>query len=76
MKDLLFDLIIVIVLGAKKPIDPNSEWRVVANAVTRAQLQKHGNSKPLKVKEITSKMAVNKEELVRYARRRLYVAKI
>ena len=67
MKDPLFDLIIGNVPGARKPNDPNPEWGVVAAAVTRAQAREHGNSKPLKVKEVTSKMAVDrlKEELVR-----------
>ena len=67
MKDPLFDLIIGNVPGARKPNDPNPEWGVVAAAVTRAQAREYGNSKPLKVKEVTSKMAVDrlKEELVR-----------
>ena len=33
--------------------------------VTRAQARKRGNPKPLKVKEVTSKMAVDKKELVK-----------
>ena len=37
----------------------------MAAAVTRAQARERGNPKPLKVKEVTSKMAVDKEELVR-----------
>ena len=65
MKDLLIDLIIGNVPGARKPNDPNPEWEVVAATVTRAQARKLGNRKPLKVKEATSKMAVDKEELVR-----------
>ena len=65
IKDPLFDLIIGNVPGARKPNDPNPEWGVVAAAVTRAQARERRNPKPLKVKEMTSKMAVDKEELVR-----------
>ena len=65
MKDPLFDLIIGNVPGARKPNDPNQEWGLVAAAVTRAQAWDRGNPKPLKVKEVTSTMAVFKEELVR-----------
>ena len=45
--------------------DPNPEWKVVASAVTRVQGMERGNPEPLKVKEMTSKMAADKEELVR-----------
>ena len=62
MKDPLFDLIIGNVPGARKLNDPNPEWGVVAAAVTRAQARERGNPKPLKV---TSKMVVDKEELVK-----------
>ena len=59
MKDFLFDLIIGNVPGARKPNDPNPKWVVVAAAVTRKQARERGNPKPLKVKEVTSKMAVD-----------------
>ena len=65
MKDPLFDLIIGNVPGARKPIVPNPEWGVVAAAVTRAQARECGNPKLLKMKEMTSKMVVDKEVLVR-----------
>ena len=65
VKNPLFDLLIRNVPGAQKPNDPNPEREVVAAAVTRAHARERGNSKPLKVKEMTSKMAVDKEELVR-----------
>ena len=65
MKDPLFDLIIGNASGAWKPNDPNSEWEVVAVVVTRAQVRECGNPKPLKVKEVTLKIAVDKEKLVR-----------
>ena len=65
MKNPLFDLIIGNVPGARKLNDPNPEWGVVAVAVTRAQARVCGNPKPLKVKEVTSKMAIDKEKLVR-----------
>ena len=61
MKDSLFDLIIGNVPGARKPNDPNPDWRLVAAAVTRTQAREHGNLKPRKVKEVTSKMALDEE---------------
>ena len=65
MKDPLIDLIIGNVPGARKPNDPNPEWGVMAAAVTRSQARERGNPKPLKVKVVTSKMAVEQEELVK-----------
>ena len=48
------------------PNDPNPEWGgVVAIAVTRTQVQKRGNPKALKVMKVMSKMAVDRDELVR-----------
>ena len=64
VKDPLFDLIILNVPGARKPNDPNPEWGVVAAEVTKAQARERENPKPLKVNEMTSKMSVDKEELV------------
>ena len=43
----------------------SGDWGVVAAAVARAQAVERGNLKPLKVKEMTSKMVAVKEELVR-----------
>ena len=65
MKNSLFDLVTGNVTGVIKPIDWSLEWGVVVSAVTRAQVPECGNSKPLNVKEITSKMALDKEELVK-----------
>ena len=65
MKDSLFDLIIGNVPIARKPNDPNPQSKVVVAAVTRAQARERGNPKPMKVKKMTSKIAVDKEELVR-----------
>ena len=41
------------------------QWGVVTDAVIRAQAQERRNPKPLKVKEMTSKVAVDKEGLFR-----------
>ena len=65
MKDPLFVLIIGNVSGDRKPNDPNQEWGVVSGAVTRTQARECKNPKPVKVREMTSKMAVDKELLVR-----------
>ena len=65
LKDPLFDLIIGNDPEARKPNDPNSEWGIVAAALTRAQAQERENLNPLQVKKMTSKMAVNEEELIR-----------
>ena len=65
MKDPLFDIIIGNVPGTRKSNNPNPEWRVVTAPATRAQAREHRNPKPLKAKELTSKMAADKEELVR-----------
>ena len=46
-----------------KPNDLNSDWVVVAAAITRAKARKRGVSKKLKVKEMTPKM--DKEKLIK-----------
>ena len=58
-------LIIGNVPGARRPNDPNPEWEVVAAAVTRTQARELGNPKSLKLMEMTSKMVVDKDELIR-----------
>ena len=58
-KNPLFDVITENVPGVRKPNHPNPEWAVVAAAVTRAKARERDNPKPLKVKEMTSKMAVD-----------------
>ena len=65
LKDPLFDLIIGNVPGARGPGDPNPEWGVVAAVVTRAQARESKEPKPLKVKDVTKEMAVDKEELIK-----------
>ena len=64
-KNPLFVLIIGNVPAARKLNDPDQEWSVVAAAVTRAQSRKRGDPRPLKVKKMTSRMTVDKEELIR-----------
>ena len=61
MKNPLFDMIIGNVPGFRKRNDPNLERAVVAATITKAQVRKRGNSKPLKVKEMTSEMAIDKK---------------
>ena len=65
LKDPLFDLIIGNVPEAREPSDPNPEWGVVAAVVTRAQARKSKETKPLKVNDVTAKIAVNKADLIK-----------
>ena len=66
LQDPLFDLIIGNVSGARKPDDPDPEWNMVAAVVTRGQARTSKDPKPLKVQDVTSKMAVSKEDLVKW----------
>ena len=60
LQDPLFDLIIGNVRGARRPDDPNPEWGVVTVVATKAQARSGKDPKPLKMKEVTDKMSVNK----------------
>ena len=64
LSETLFDLIIGNTRGARSLNDSDPNWRIVAATITRAQVQK-GMQKPLKVKEVTSRYSVTKEELFR-----------
>ena len=64
--DPLFDLIIGNVPGARRPDDPNPKWSTSAAVATRAQERASEGSKPLNVQEVTSKVAVSKEDLMRW----------
>ena len=65
LRELLFDLIIGNIRGARNPNDSDPNWRIVAAIVTRAQAQQKEILKPLKMKEITYRYSVTKEELCR-----------
>ena len=65
LREPLFDLIIENMRGARNPNDPDSSWGIIAATITRAQAQQEGVLKPLKVKEVTSRYLVRKEELCR-----------
>ena len=66
LQDPLFDLIIGNVSGARGLCDPNPEWGVVMTAVaTRAQARSGKDAKPLKMKEVTDKMSINKKDLIK-----------
>ena len=60
----LFDLIIGNVPGARRSGDPNPEWGVVTAVATRAQARSGKDPKPLKMKEVTDKMSINKKDLI------------
>ena len=61
LQDLLFDLIIANVPGARRSDNPNPEWGVVTAVATRAQARNGKDPKPLKMKEVTDKMSINKK---------------
>ena len=61
------DLIIKIVLKVRKSNNPNPKWRLMIAAVTREQARECGDPKQPKVKEMPSKMAVDKEKLIKLA---------
>ena len=65
LQDPFFDLIIGNVPEARRSDDPNPEWGVVKAVVTRAQARSGKNPKPLKMKEVTDKMLINKKYLIK-----------
>ena len=65
LQGLLFDLIIGNVPGARRSDDSNSEWGVVTAVASRAQARSGKDPKPLKMKEVTDKMSINKVDLIR-----------
>ena len=60
----LFDSIIGNVSGDRRSNDPNPEWVVVTAVATRAQERSGKNPKPLKMKEVTDKMSINKKYVI------------
>ena len=65
LQDPLFDVIIGNVPGASRSDDPNPEWGVVTAVATRVQARSGKDPKPLKVKEVTNKMSINKKGLIK-----------
>ena len=65
LQDPLFDLIIGNVPGARRSDDPNPAWGVVTAVATRAQARSVKDLKPLKMKEVTDKMSINKKDLIK-----------
>ena len=65
LQDPLFDLIVGDVPGARRSDDPNAEWGVVTAVATRAQARSGKDPKPLKMKEVTDKMSINKKDLIK-----------
>ena len=65
LQDPLFDLIIGNEPGAGRSDDPNPEWGVVTVVTTRAQARGGKDPKPLKMKEVTDKMSINKKNLIK-----------
>ena len=61
----LFDLIIGNMPGARRSDDPNPEWGVVTAVATRAQAWSGKDPKSLKMKEVTYKMSINKEDFIK-----------
>ena len=65
LQDPLFDLIIGKVPGARRSDVSNPEWEVVTAVATRAQARSGKDPKPLKMKEVTDKMSINKKNLIK-----------
>ena len=65
LQDPLFDLIIGNVPGARRSDNPNPEWGVVTAVATRAQARNGKDPKPLKTKDVTDKMSINKKDLIK-----------
>ena len=65
LREPLFDLIIGNIREARNLNDPDPNWGIVAAAITWAQAQQEGTLKPLKVKEVTFRHSLTKEELCR-----------
>ena len=51
--------------GARRSDDPNREKEVVTAVTTRAQARSDKNPEPLKIKEVTDKMSINKKDLIK-----------
>ena len=65
LQDSLFDLIIGNVPGARRSDDPNLERGMVTAVATRAQARSGKDPKPLKMKEVTDEMSINKKDLIK-----------
>ena len=65
LQDPIFDLIIGNVPVARRSDDLNPEWGVVTAVTTRAQARSGKDPKPLKMKEVTGKMSINKKDLIK-----------
>ena len=64
LRDLLFDLIIRNILGARRPDNPNPKWSMSAAVATRVQERASEGSKPLNVQKVAGKVAVLKKNLM------------
>ena len=64
LRDPLYQLIIGNIPGARAPDNPDETWCVEAATVTRSEVRKRTESKPLKVAEATNQMAVTKNKLI------------
>ena len=65
LRDLLFDLVIENIPGARNPNDPVPDVETCAAAVTRAQARKNATIKPLAAKVVTAQTSVTKDELAK-----------
>ena len=63
MQEPVADLIIGNITGAREADNPDPEWKLAAAAITRARAGQEDNVKALKVKEISSRFSVSREEL-------------
>ena len=64
LKNLLNELIMRNIYGARAPNDSDETWCVKAAAITRSQSRISTEAKPLKVAEVTDQLAMTKNRLI------------
>ena len=68
LPDVIYDLIIGNVPGARQADDPDPDWQEACAVTTRSQARKDGKHTPLKVASSSKNAVVDRNELVRLQR--------
>ena len=63
--DMIYDLIIGYVAGARSANDPDLSWQEACTVTTRSQAKKEGRHKPLKVASSPNSAIVNRNKVLR-----------